>query len=79
MVSISSLTQKYSGGSVLHFDDWSVERGDHWLMLGSSGSGKTTLLHILSGLLTPWQGVVKVDGQELYRLPPERARFVPWS
>lgn len=69
MISISSLAQKYPGGSVLHFEDWSVEKGDRWLMLGSSGSGKTTLLHILSGLLRPWRGLVEVEGQKLYRLP----------
>lgn len=69
MVSISSLVQKYPGGSELYFDDWSIEKGDRWLMPGSSGSGKTTLIHILSGLLRPWKGLVKVEGQELYRLP----------
>ncbi|SBV97408.1 Lipoprotein-releasing system ATP-binding protein LolD [uncultured Eubacteriales bacterium] len=38
-------------------------------IVGRSGSGKSTLLNLLAGLLTPTEGTVLLDGQELYRLP----------
>jgi putative ABC transport system ATP-binding protein len=34
-------------------------------IVGPSGSGKTTLLHLLAGILTPQQGRIEMDGQDL--------------
>ena len=44
---------------------------------GPSGSGKTTLLHLLAGLELPDAGAVTVDGVELTRARPRRARRAP--
>lgn len=38
------------------------------VLMGRSGSGKTTLLHMLAGLLTPTEGRVWLDDQDLYAL-----------
>lgn len=38
------------------------------VLTGRSGSGKTTLMNMMSGLLTPEEGSVLLDGQELYTL-----------
>lgn len=48
--------------------DFVLERGELVEVTGRSGSGKTTLLSMLCGLLTPTEGVVLVDGQDLYAL-----------
>src|SRR2546430_6045597 len=39
--------------TILHSVSWSVERGQHWVILGANGSGKTSLLSALTGYLTP--------------------------
>jgi len=49
------------------------EDGGAYALLGPSGCGKTTLLNIMSGLVTPSQGGVKFDGQDVtLRTPQQR-------
>jgi iron complex transport system ATP-binding protein len=45
--------------------DWTVERGEHWVVLGPNGAGKTTLLHLAAAFSHPSEGTVEVLGQEL--------------
>lgn len=53
-----------------------IRSGDIQLLMGPSGSGKTTLLSILSGLLTPTKGSVRVLGQEITAMSrPQLAEF----
>ncbi len=42
--------------------------GEVTVLMGRSGSGKTTLLHMLSGLLTPTEGIVRLGDTDLYAL-----------
>ena len=54
----------------------SLRPGELAMITGPSGSGKSTLLAILSGLLTPDEGVVMALGQHLESLSPnQRDRF----
>ncbi|MDJ0823948.1 MAG: ABC transporter ATP-binding protein [Rhodobacter sp.] len=46
--------------------------GGAFALLGPSGCGKTTLLNIISGLVTPSDGQVLFDGQDVTPLPPDR-------
>ena len=45
------------------------EDGGAYALLGPSGCGKTTLLNIISGLLTPSEGSILFDDQEVTQLP----------
>jgi ABC-type polysaccharide/polyol phosphate transport system ATPase subunit len=42
---------------------FSVEHGDSLAVIGSNGAGKSTLLNIATGLCSPSEGTVKVDGR----------------
>ena len=50
----------------LHLD---IRPGQRWAMLGINGVGKTTLLHTLAGLRRPSAGEVRLDGEDIHRLP----------
>jgi len=50
--------------------DLTWEDGGAYALLGPSGCGKTTLLNIISGLLTPSDGRVLFDGENITGLSP---------
>ena len=41
---------------------FSVDKGESCALIGANGSGKSTMLKIISGILTPTKGSVKVNG-----------------
>ena len=47
---------------VLDNINFSVEEGEIVAIVGPSGAGKSTILNLISRLLTPSQGIVKVEG-----------------
>ncbi|REE99820.1 ABC transporter ATP-binding protein [Thermomonospora umbrina] len=49
-----------------------VAAGEVVALLGPNGAGKTTALRALSGLLALDGGHVRLDGEPVHRLPPER-------
>ncbi len=72
-VEIDGLTHRYGDRSVLEDVRASVLRGEQFGLLGPNGSGKTTLFRILSTLLRPTAGTVRVFGVDVVR-EPGRAR-----
>ena len=62
-----SAPQDYALREVDH--EWAD--GGAYALLGPSGCGKTTLLNIISGLVTPSQGRILFDGQDVTHLPTE--------
>jgi len=52
-----------------------IGEGEFVCLLGPSGCGKSTLLNIIAGFLSPTNGTVKIDGEEV-RGPDPRRIFV---
>jgi len=72
MISVTALSYSYGAGNQIRFQDFIIDRGAHWLLLGESGSGKTTLLHLLGGLLKSQEGTIKVSGEDITQLSESR-------
>ncbi len=64
MLKIENLTYSYSSrrSPVLKDLSMEIEAGGIYGLLGLNGVGKTTLLNIISGLLTPTEGSVDLNG-----------------
>lgn len=43
--------------------DWTVRRGEHWVIVGANGSGKTSLLSTLTGYMPLTAGTISVLGE----------------
>lgn len=42
-----------------------VEEGEFLAIMGPSGCGKSTMLHLFGGLLTPTEGRITIDGEDM--------------
>jgi len=71
-LSIESLSVSYGTACVLERVSLGVERGEMIALLGSSGCGKTTLLRAIAGFVSPSEGTIRVGGEDITGLPPEK-------
>lgn len=64
---VTDLGFRYAEGEpwVLRECSFKIEDGESVAIVGASGCGKTTLVKLLLGLLSPTQGTIAVDGQDL--------------
>ena len=54
---------------ILHDISLFAKPGQKLAFVGSTGAGKTTILHTVSGLLTPKEGTITFEGQDLVKIP----------
>lgn len=66
------LSKSYKKRPVLRDVSLHVQRGEAVALLGPNGAGKTTSFYIITGLIQPDGGDVKLDGHEITTLPMYR-------
>ncbi|MDF2672372.1 MAG: transporter ATP-binding protein [Clostridiales bacterium] len=82
MIEINGVSKTYAKGSVKAVDDINVEirNGEIFGFLGPNGAGKTTTLKMITGILKPDGGNIKINGIDIVREPVEAKQhigFVP--
>lgn len=71
---IISLTAGYGERQVLKGLSFKVRRGEVIALIGPNGAGKTTLVRVISGVLAPQSGQIRLNGRDARRMSPaERA------
>lgn len=65
MIELRGLHKSFGKNHVLAGVDLSIERGKSMVIIGGSGTGKSVLLKSILGLITPDQGQILVDGQDV--------------
>lgn len=68
MLQTKNLAFSYDENVCFQFPDFSCQSAENCLLLGQSGSGKTTLLHLIGGMLTPREGSIIVNDQDITKL-----------
>lgn len=64
-VEICNLTKVFDGKEVLRGCNLTVQSGTIYGLLGANGAGKTTMFKLITGLLSPTAGNIKVQGETL--------------
>jgi urea transport system ATP-binding protein len=69
MLTISELHAGYGRSIVLHGINMTIASEGVTAVLGHNGAGKSTLARVAIGLLKPGRGTVRLDGEDITRLP----------
>ena len=65
MIEFRSVTKRFGTLAAVDRLDLMVERGEIFGFLGPNGAGKTTTVKLLTGLLRPTEGAIRVGGLDL--------------
>lgn len=75
IIELQGLTKYFGDQKALDNINLQIKNGEFITLLGPSGCGKTTLLRILSGIESPDEGKILINGKEANQLPPEQRHF----
>lgn len=71
-LSLVDISKDFGGLKALQQVNLEVAPGERRGILGPNGAGKSTLFHVISGLITPTGGQVKISGLDVTALPTYR-------
>jgi branched-chain amino acid transport system ATP-binding protein len=72
LLEIRDLRVGYGSLPVLGGISFEVAEGETAVLLGLNGAGKTTTVLTIAGLIKPWSGSIKFDGQEIGGTDPRK-------
>lgn len=64
IIEVSNLVKNFNGFRAVDNISFSVNRGEIFAFLGPNGAGKTTTIKILTTMLNPTMGVIKVNSHD---------------
>ena len=70
-IEIRNLTMAYGDYVIARDLNFTINRGDIFVIMGGSGCGKSTLLRQMIGLLRPAAGTVLYDGEDYWAADPQ--------
>src|SRR3569832_2474884 len=71
-LSLSNVNAFYGDSHIQHSINFSLQEGHVLALLGRNGAGKTTCISTIVGFLTPKEGDIRLFGEAIGGLSPER-------
>ena len=65
LLQVSRLTKHFGGLAAVQNVNFQIGRGEIVSLIGPNGAGKTTIFNLLSGIYSPDQGEIWLDGENL--------------
>ena len=73
LMEMKNISKAFPGVKALDHVSLSLEKGEVLGMLGENGAGKSTLMKVLSGVYTPDEGEIYIEGQKVELTGPKQA------
>jgi D-xylose transport system ATP-binding protein len=74
VLEVSGLRKRYGATTALRDVSLELRENEVLALLGDNGAGKSTLIKILSGVVKPDDGEIKIDGKSVHIDSPHKAR-----
>ena len=71
-LSCEAVTKSFGTFTAVDHVSFDVPPGSFFSILGPSGCGKTTLMRMIAGFETPTSGDIRIKGESVLRLPPNK-------
>ena len=72
LLSLDALTRRFQGLVAVDNVSLQVQPGGVHAVIGPNGAGKTTLFNLISGLVPPTSGQIRLGNHDVTRLSPDR-------
>jgi branched-chain amino acid transport system ATP-binding protein len=72
LLEAQAVTKRFGGCLAVDRVDYALRAGEVAGIIGANGAGKTTLFHLLTGYLTPDDGVIRFAGRDITRDSPQK-------
>lgn len=72
-IEIKNLRKAFGKKVVLDGVDIELKKGESLVVIGGSGTGKSVLIKCIQGILSPDEGSIKIDGEDIVSLPRKEA------
>lgn len=70
LLDVEHLTKRFGGLTAIDDLNLSIQRNEIRSLIGPNGAGKSTFLKMVIGQLSPTEGSIRYDGEDLTRLEP---------
>jgi branched-chain amino acid transport system ATP-binding protein len=72
VLSCSNLIKRFGGITATDNVTFELQQGGRHALIGPNGAGKTTLINLLTGVLEPTSGSIKLLGEDISQLAPHK-------
>ncbi|QKV17921.1 sugar ABC transporter ATP-binding protein [Oricola thermophila] len=73
LIELKNIGKRFGGVRALDDVSMSIRPGEIHCLAGENGSGKSTIIKVMSGVYTPEEGQIFIDGRPVSRLDPIKA------
>jgi heme ABC exporter ATP-binding subunit CcmA len=74
-VVVEHVSKKYNGKKAVNDLSFEIKRGEIFSLLGPNGAGKSTLIRMMTGLIQPDSGQIRMNGEQVLPFKKEVKRY----